>query len=173
MAAVSYDKDVFWLVEGKLPPTWLWCFPDWSVPDQTWPVRYGHPLPFVADHEAGYWQRLAAVVSVALGGYPGHAMELSPGEGTVHVKLGVLCPVPQWRCCQSSCTSSTPRSRTWSWPGLTPSVFNITLSVVQISIYISSVMFYLFSLFIDIFIQIHVLWPPLLVSMVGFNLIHQ
>ena len=45
------------------------------------------PVPVVA------CAAFASVVRVAFGGDAGHTVELSPGEGTLHIELGVLRPI--------------------------------------------------------------------------------
>ena len=51
---------------------------------------HGHPFPLIADCDTGYGKRFAAIVSVALGGDPGHPVELPPGQGTLHGHLRSL-----------------------------------------------------------------------------------
>ena len=44
---------------------------------------------FVSNRDAGNRKRFAAIVSVALGGHPGHPVELPPGQGTLHRQLEI------------------------------------------------------------------------------------
>ena len=48
---------------------------------------------FVSNRDAGNRKRFAAIVSVALGGHPGHTVELPPGQWTLNVELRVLRPI--------------------------------------------------------------------------------
>ena len=44
---------------------------------------------FVSNRDADNRKRLAAIINVALGGHPGHPVELPPGQGTLHCQLEI------------------------------------------------------------------------------------